>query len=123
MKRKYAPATSWIAILFLLVSICAALTFSQRSFAKSNPQADKVVATEAKTILTTTGIGPGDDSVLGDWVVLGDGVVLGDAVQAMSATIQWRPPGLGEGPQMVAGLRAPAKMKPTHPLLILTLGE
>ena len=36
MKRKYAPATTLIVTFALLVSMCASLTFSQRTSAQSN---------------------------------------------------------------------------------------
>src|SRR5262245_44273540 len=40
MKRRYAPATSWIIVLSLLVSMSASLTFSQRAAAQKDRQSE-----------------------------------------------------------------------------------
>jgi len=36
MKRKHAPSVTWITTLALLLSMCASLTFSQRTAAQSS---------------------------------------------------------------------------------------
>src|SRR6185503_9517517 len=41
MKRKYAPATTIVTTVALLVSMCASLTFSQRTFANADPLVSK----------------------------------------------------------------------------------
>src|SRR6185436_6023484 len=43
MNKKYAPATTIITTLALLISMCASLTFSQRTSASTDPSVNKGV--------------------------------------------------------------------------------
>jgi ATP-dependent Clp protease ATP-binding subunit ClpA len=40
MTRRYAPATTWIIILSLLISLGASFTFSRRAVAQSKPDSE-----------------------------------------------------------------------------------
>src|ERR1051325_9829587 len=46
MKRKHAPAMTWLTTLALLVSMCASLTFNQRTSAQSNQEVKQLNQTD-----------------------------------------------------------------------------